>query len=174
MGNKTKKTNAEADVLQLSARRWQITINNVQNDVKSYLDLCYQVGNLQYGCANVEYAPTTGHKHIHIYADFVNQVKGSSIAKVLKGGHIECCAGSQEQNVAYCKKQGEEFCECGELRPVRVSTQDCASRCVSLLEMGVSPFQIAIEHKDLAEYVVNHFVALNAMFKELDMGMRLK
>lgn len=59
----------------------------------------------QYGIATLEKAPTTGHKHIHFYAQF-NKPQELSKAK-LQTVRIDKCRGSAQQNIDYIKKTKE-------------------------------------------------------------------
>ena len=58
-----------------------------------------------------EKAPTTGHIHGQIYVQF--PVCRLPSIKKLAGAHIEKCKGSPEQNIAYCKKEGDIIVEEG-------------------------------------------------------------
>ena len=61
-----------------------------------------------------EKAPTTGHIHAQIYVQF--PVCRLPSVKKLAGAHIEKCKGSPEQNIAYCKKEGDIIVEEGKPR----------------------------------------------------------
>lgn len=97
----------------LKARHFQLTLNEVDKfeKVKNYLCSSKM---LNYIIACEEVAPSTGHKHIHIYVQFT-QMKSLSIKKC-EGAHIELCKGTPQQNQAYIKKDGNIIFEEGELR----------------------------------------------------------
>ena len=82
------------------ARNFQLTLNEVDNwdELLSYLK------GLQtnYMLACLEKAPTTGHKHIHVYIQFPTPHALS--LKKLAGAHIEVCKGSPEENIEYIRK----------------------------------------------------------------------
>ena len=60
-----------------------------------------------------EEAPTTGHKHIHIYIHFESSYKLSK--KIMSfGAHIDICRGSPLQNIKYVKKDGLILDEIGQ------------------------------------------------------------
>ena len=65
--------------------------------------------NYMIGCK--ECAPTTGHVHMHLYAQFVNPRRLSF--KKLCGAHVDVCKGSCQQNIAYVKKDGDVIVEEG-------------------------------------------------------------
>lgn len=83
------------------ARAFQLTLNDVDcwDDLLSYLR---SLKSLNYCIACLEKAPTTGHKHIHVYAQFVTPHALS--LKKLCAAHIEACRGSPEENIEYIKK----------------------------------------------------------------------
>lgn len=61
-----------------------------------------------------EKAPSTGHVHMHAFAQF--KTPHALSLKKLLGAHIEKCFGSPEQNEAYIKKDGDIIAEEGKLR----------------------------------------------------------
>lgn len=93
-----------------SAKGFQLTCNEIDKlgDVLSYL----RGLSPNYLLAGKEEAPSTGHKHAHIYVQFPN-ARRLSLKKLL-GAHVEKCFGSPEQNMKYVKKEGAEIvCEEG-------------------------------------------------------------
>ena len=83
----------------------------------------------------------------------------------LTRAHIEPALGSNRQNRAYCAKGGD-FVEVGTLTQ-RVQTSQEAQEVVRLIvEEGLSPIAIAVEYQEFSAYIVNHFHALLAMYKE--------
>lgn len=99
MKGDAKKTNTPG------AKNFQITCNEIDKlaDVLSYL----RGLNPNYLLAGKEDAPTTGHKHAHIYVQFPN-IRRLSLKKLL-GAHVEKCFGSPEQNIKYIKKDDTEI-----------------------------------------------------------------
>ncbi|GAB1219012.1 hypothetical protein ENUP19_0011G0021 [Entamoeba nuttalli] len=95
----------------MSARRFQLTLNGVSR----FSLLCTYLTSfksLSYLIACEEEAPTTGHKHIHVFVCYKYPVK-LSINK-LQGAHLEICKGSNKQNIAYIRKGGNIIAEIGE------------------------------------------------------------
>lgn len=88
-----------------SARGFQITCNEIDNlaDILKYL----RGLKPNYLIANKEEAPTTGHKHSHIYVQFPNSRRLSLAG--LCNSHVEKCLGSPQQNVDYVKKDNAEI-----------------------------------------------------------------
>ena len=96
-----------------SGKAFQLTLNEVENfgEVRDYL---LGLKQFQYIIACKEKAPSTGHEHIHIYVQFKDSIKLS--LKKLKGGHLEKCKGSPQQNLNYIKKDGDIIYEKGEMK----------------------------------------------------------
>ena len=92
---------------------FQITMNQVEvfDDVREYIE---SLKPFQYGIACQEIAPTTGHKHIHMFVQFTRGVRLS--LNKLMGTHVEKCKGSPQQNVDYIKKDGDIIWERGEMK----------------------------------------------------------
>lgn len=68
---------------------------------------------VRYIILGLEVAPSTGQNHIQGYAELAKASTLSSLKKLLTpwfpGSHLEACAGSSKQNIAYCKKDGKFF-----------------------------------------------------------------
>ena len=96
-----------------SGKAFQLTLNEIEyfGEVRDYL---LGLKQFQYIIACKEKAPSTGHEHIHIYVQFKDSVKLSM--KKLKGGHLEKCRGSPQQNKAYIEKDGDIIYEKGEMK----------------------------------------------------------
>lgn len=103
--------NTNADLTQLKARNYLLTLNDISvydflaDNLKSYKSLSYLL-------AYEEIAPTTGHKHIHIYAHFKVPIKLST--KKTLGAHIDICRGTPQQIIKYVSKDGNKREEWGE------------------------------------------------------------
>ena len=106
-----KSGNTKADLTQLKARNFLITLNDtsiyefVADNLKNYKTLGYLL-------AYKEKAPTTGHEHIHIYAHFKNAIKLSP--KKVYNAHIDICRGTPQQIIKYVSKDGDKVEEWGE------------------------------------------------------------
>lgn len=98
---------------KIKARDWQITINEIDN-MQTVWDYITQRSGCTYAIACVEVAPTTGHVHGHIFAQFNNTVALSP--KKCCNAHLEKCRGTPQENVDYIKKGGEIWDEFGTLR----------------------------------------------------------
>jgi hypothetical protein len=96
----------------IKAKAFQFTLNEVERyeKLKNYL---MGLKNLRYFIACKEIAPSTGHEHIHIYAQFSKQ-SDISYSKC-EGAHIEKCYGTPEENKKYIEKDGNIIDEWGEL-----------------------------------------------------------
>ena len=93
------------------ARSFQFTLNQVDkyDELKSLLT---NLKTLDYLISCEEIAPTTGHKHIHIYTHF-NQTYRLSKKIINIGAHIEICKGSPQENIQYIRKDGNILDEIG-------------------------------------------------------------
>lgn len=86
-------------------RHFQLTLNDPDMQYKPVKDYLLGLKNTNYFISCLEKAPSTGHKHIHIYVQFE---KASNIAaSKLHGAHVEVCRGSPNQNVEYIKKEND-------------------------------------------------------------------
>lgn len=100
----------------LRARAFQFTLNEVEKYEALKNDLL-ALKTCDYFISCEEEAPTTGHKHIHIYVHFSQTYRISK--KLMKHkAHIEICKGSPKQNIAYIEKDGHILDEIGE-RPTQ-------------------------------------------------------
>lgn len=97
----------------VSSRNFQLTLNEIDkyDELLNYLN---SLKSLNYLLSCIETAPTTGHKHIHIYTQFNKPIR-LSIKKTC-GAHIEKCYGSPQQNIDYIKKDGNILDEIGIIR----------------------------------------------------------
>lgn len=89
-----------------------ITLNQVSkfDELKSYL---LSLHHINYCVAGEEFAPSTGHKHIHIFVQF----KKSCRLSILKlcGAHVDKCRGTPQQNRDYVEK-GKKIWEYGQMK----------------------------------------------------------
>lgn len=101
-----------------TSRNFLITINNPDEVYSKVHNYIMGLKNLNYYIATREKAPTTGHIHVHIYAQF--EIPSRLSLKKMCGAHIDKCFGSAQQNIDYIKKvkepekRGEIFDEWGE------------------------------------------------------------
>lgn len=95
-----------------SARRFQLTLNEVEK-YPILLEYLTNLATLKYLLSCEEEAPTTGHKHIHIFIAFEKPIRLS--IKKCCGAHIEKCLGSVKQNIDYIRKDGKILDEIGEV-----------------------------------------------------------
>lgn len=88
-----------------SNRSFLLTLNKPEEQYEKVKNYLYGLETLNYFISTEEIAPETGHKHIHIYAQFTQNIRLS--LKKLCGSHIDKCYGSPQQNVDYIKKVKE-------------------------------------------------------------------
>ena len=94
-------------------RSFNITLFDLER-FESLRETLLKKPNFQYIVCAKEKAPTTGHLHMHAFAQF--KTPHALSVKKLLGSHIEKCLGSPEQNYAYKTKDGDIICEEGEMR----------------------------------------------------------
>lgn len=105
-------TKPEACKIVFRGRAFQFTLNEVEKYESLKNDLT-ALKTCDYLLSCEEVAPTTGHKHIHIYAHFSQPYRLSK--KILNyKAHIEICRGSPKENIAYIEKDGNILDEIGE------------------------------------------------------------
>lgn len=99
-------------VASFRGRAFQFTLNEPYK-YRLLKEKLVDLKTLDYLLSCEEEAPTTGHKHIHIYAHFSQPYKLSK--KILEiGSHIEICRGSPKQNIEYIRKDGNILDEIGQ------------------------------------------------------------
>lgn len=106
--NENKK---ETKKVSFKARAFQFTLNEPEkyDTLKSIIS---GLKSCDYYISCLEEAPTTGHKHIHMYVHFTNMYKINQ--KILNLNiHIEICKGSPKQNIDYVEKHGNILDEYG-------------------------------------------------------------
>lgn len=64
--------------------------------------------HIKYYVIGLETCPTTQRKHIQGYVSFKDRVDFNTLKKLLPDSttHIEVCKGTEQQNITYCKKEG--------------------------------------------------------------------
>lgn len=98
---------------EIRGRAFQFTLNQVDKYNELLEDL-KALKTMDYLLSCEEEAPTTGHKHIHIYVHF-NQPYRISRKIISYNAHIEVCRGSPKQNIEYIRKDGSILDEIGEV-----------------------------------------------------------
>lgn len=105
LGNTNKQS------VNLKSRNFQFTINEIEK-YNTLIEIIKNLKSCDYYISCLEEAPTTGHKHIHLYTHFSNAYRISK--KILDlGVHIEICKGSPKQNIEYIEKDGNILDEYG-------------------------------------------------------------
>lgn len=89
-----------------------LTLNQVErfDDLQNYIK---SLKTFRYGIAGKEEAPSTGHKHIHMFIQFSCTMR-LCISK-LQGAHVDKTYGTPQQNKKYIEK-GEIIWEEGEMK----------------------------------------------------------
>lgn len=90
-------------------RNWCFTINNYDKmDPHILSDMKRELSAARYWVFGREVAPDTGTKHLQGCVAFENPQWFNRVKRMLPhGAHIEWCRGSCEQNITYCKKDGD-------------------------------------------------------------------
>ncbi|QIR82197.1 replication associated protein [Chicken virus mg4_1578] len=92
------------------SRSVQITLNDIER-YDELMDNLETYKSMDYYISCLEEAPTTGHKHIHIYVHFKVPIRLSY--KKMCGAHVEQCRGTPKQNIDYIEKGGNILDEWG-------------------------------------------------------------
>lgn len=121
------------------ARRWCFTWNNYPEDWKIVLDKAKS----KYACVGKEVAPETGTKHLQGYMEFTSGKRLVTLKKVSGTIHWTICNGNQEQNIAYCTKEGDsiEWGDKGEQ-----GARSDLLEVQTLIDSGASPLEVATNH----------------------------
>lgn len=117
---KGKKKEVTKKEVTKSSSSFLITLNQPErfDKLKEYIS---SSKHFQYAIAGREIAPTTGHKHIHVFVQYSRSTK-LSIAK-LEGAHVDKCYGTPQQNKKYVEK-GEVIWEEGDIKKKGFPTID--------------------------------------------------
>lgn len=96
-----------------SSSAFLLTLNQIErfDKLREYL---ISLNCFQYGIACKEVAPTTNHKHVHIFIQFYKSCRLS--IKKLEGAHVDKCRGTPQQNKKYIEKDGDIIWEAGEMK----------------------------------------------------------
>lgn len=106
---------------------WAFT--SYDEDPPAFLD---QMRYLIYGR---ETCPSTGRQHWQCYTQLKKKIRFSTLKNLLDGDyHIEACRGSPNENIAYCKKDGD-FTEHGD-PPVNPGARSDLEGVVQLIQDG--------------------------------------
>ena len=98
-------------VAQLKGRKWQITINNIDeigidfDNLKNVIKKRWPA--VEYFCYCEEVGKETGKRHWHMFLKHPNGINGSSILRLFPGAHLEYCTGTCKQNRDYIYKEGK-------------------------------------------------------------------
>lgn len=128
------------------ARNFQITVNQPEfyDNIKEYI-VHLKSNNYFISCKEV--APSTGHEHIHIYAQFTTPISLS--LKKLHHQHVEACRGSPQQNIDYIKKDGEILDEIGTVRKSgNFSIKDVEAMSIDEIK------ELPIQYKNITDKII--------------------
>ncbi len=92
------------------ARRWCFTLNNYTPQELELLQALEPSDDLRYMIFGIEEGEE-GTPHLQGYAEFYSAKRLRSVKQVngLTRAHLEPAKGNQEQNIAYCSKDGRSF-----------------------------------------------------------------
>lgn len=115
-----------------SGRCWCLTIPNYTDTEYDSLLVYFASDKVRYGIVGKELG-STGFPHLQVYLVYHNSVRFSAVKKVFPRAHIEKAKGTAEQNIEYCKKEGN-FKEIGDAPStgmvVFCNSFDCYSDCL--------------------------------------------
>lgn len=90
-------------------KHWCFTLNNPKEG-----EVVYLPHQMTYLIAGLERAPQTGTEHVQGYVVFKARKQLPGVKKIYPRAHIEACVGTPQQNIKYCKKEGN-FREFGKI-----------------------------------------------------------
>lgn len=91
------------------SRRWAVTIHDPSNHFLGHIDHLIETNDLTYYIVGKEKCPNTGRPHYQCFFIFVKKRVLQGVKNLLEvpSLHAETCKGSDEDNVTYCKKDGD-------------------------------------------------------------------
>lgn len=87
-------------------RNVAVTINNYTDADITRIKDAYPT-EIQYLILGRECAPTTGTPHLQCYIEFHNKITLVRLKRIIPNGHIAERIATQQQNIDYCKKDGD-------------------------------------------------------------------
>lgn len=92
--------------MQTRNRAFSLTFNNEIEENLLRFELYCTPDKVTYAIyGGIEFAPDTGHRHVHGYIYHKNAIRISSLRRAFQGAHIEVAKGTAEQNERYCCKE---------------------------------------------------------------------
>lgn len=113
---------SKSNEMNFRQRDWCFTFNNYTDATEKHIQehLAEKAKYVVYG----KETGANGTPHLQGYIYFKNTMWKTTVNKLFRGGHVEPCKGTPEQNKAYCTKENTAF-EHGELP---ISTQEKVRR----------------------------------------------
>lgn len=90
------------------SRRWCITLNNYSED--EYNSLMTKLSQLAQGFIVGKETGSEGTPHLQGYIEFKSQREFATIKKLNERMHILRAEGTRNENIRYCSKEGDFFC----------------------------------------------------------------
>lgn len=94
-----------------AVKRWCFTINNYNDEIVDKLKNV-DTSFITYMVCGFETAPETNTPHLQCYVELKKRLRRNQVKTKLLGnfeGHFTICNGTTDQNVTYCKKDGDFF-----------------------------------------------------------------
>lgn len=141
-------------------RRYLITINDTEGkDINDIVSSLKTLSSIRYCVAGEELAPTTGHKHWHLYIHFIDRVYFSRVRSLLRTAHVDECHGTEFDNYRYVVKEKKIYEE-GSCTGKTSSYKDKIERLVQLMSEIKTLSDEELESKYLYEFF-NHYNKIN-------------
>lgn len=103
--------------LNPQGKRWCFTWNNPPSNWKNILadsNKYWSSDNIKYLISEIEYAPSTGTKHLQGYFELKKKAYRNTLYNCWFQGYFILAKGTQQDNYKYCTKTGVDIFEIGE------------------------------------------------------------
>lgn len=162
------RTNVDATVnLYERSSRWVITMcnpeENWQQTISNNKEL---VQNTNFFIGEIEYAPSTGMRHLQAYIRFKSKQYRNKVKKWFPNSYIEIAKGSELSNIKYCSKTKKELFQIGDPYTICVQNLDKEEKVKEMLEDLLKldfeefeakwPYQAFHNYGKLMEYKLRH------------------
>lgn len=148
------------------AKYWVFTVNNYTDDELNLVEGLVQRGEATYVICGREEG-TAGTPHLQGYLELGGRARLSQLKQLggLARAHLERRRGTQEQAVAYCKKE-ENYTEFGTPTTTKKGERTDLARAIEAVKDGVSKKELWTDHTEAMVRYSKGILAARPFFKE--------